>query len=436
LILLLLDIKSVKDNLKNSLVGCGTTGEFFVVLNNLSKNHFEKILIYDKNGLRRKIMQKVKISLMLLCVGLITVLCTHFVLGGRNFDRLTRSVESNLDHLAMLQMFDRYEWTLTENALVLETEKSIPLFFSELDLLGYGGMEQETLHTTFISAYCVVENLVHLTMQLWSRDGELVHWEILTGVAFYDDSGTVDTVFNVDGEFVLMSEMMKATTLDNLFLRRAIRSVANAVSNAVTTVVNTVANVVVNAAATTVNAMVNTAANPAQNSGNMTGSITITVGAGILIFGGLILATLALAQAGVGVISVVDVITDPLVDVLANVERLLITTALLLTMPRGVFFPAMVGGDALGRNGFFMIPTPINEPVAITRMATGGDMGGIATLMMTDAQRVATTVAAMFGRGIALDGPHGTGNAPGFFPHFHVEGRPFPSGHSWFRNFN
>lgn len=167
---------------------------------------------------------------------------TEFIKSKQQINIETRTIVTTINYDALIETFDTYEYTQTEEKITLEAEKRIAIDFSEFDNLSTATSD-ETTNVHYSYEYDIVRNLIYLTVTFTELE-EIVSSDTLIGKAFFDENGNLDAYFDVDGELFLMSEMAELSSIQNLgWFKNIIKKVAVAVVSVV--VVSTVAAVVV-----------------------------------------------------------------------------------------------------------------------------------------------------------------------------------------------
>jgi len=153
-----------------------------------------------------------KLLVAMICVGLVTILCTQFVFGAKppGDTRLTRTVEVGVDHMAMLrQNVDSYILEATDTSVSLEAEKSFPMeMFSRIEKLSLGSLYGQDLQTVFDVYFDLEHNLIFLNAEIIAFN-EVLARKAFLGSAFYGAGGQVDVKFNIDGQYILRARYWK-----------------------------------------------------------------------------------------------------------------------------------------------------------------------------------------------------------------------------------
>jgi len=97
-----------------------------------------------------------------------------------------------------------------EKIIFLEADKRVSLNSSELDNLSLQNDETTNVHYSY--EYDLENNLVYMTITFTELD-EIVETETLVGIPFCEN-GEIDVMFNIDGEMVLMSEMINLSSIN------------------------------------------------------------------------------------------------------------------------------------------------------------------------------------------------------------------------------
>ena len=161
-----------------------------------------------------------KVLLVMLCVGLTAALTGHFVLSPKleNDARMTRTVVVNVDHMTLLRDFDSYTLNKTDNTVSINAKVSLsPNMFSEIERLSLGEIfETKNPRIYFDSFLCIDTYIIYLTATMIDFADEVIV-ETLVGDLFFDSFGNADVLFNIDGEYVLFSEMANFSAVEDMF---------------------------------------------------------------------------------------------------------------------------------------------------------------------------------------------------------------------------
>lgn len=149
--------------------------------------------------------------------------------------RTVSASSSSLDYQSVLNEFEdgilETEGTLT----TFEGYKTLDLAdFAEFDEVSISDMPTSTeARIKYNFSYDAENGLVTLSAQMENALGEISVDEIY-GVAFYNEQGEIDAVLDLDGEYMLLSEMQELGLIQNCgWFRNLFRKVAIAVATVV-----------------------------------------------------------------------------------------------------------------------------------------------------------------------------------------------------------
>jgi len=191
---------------------------------------------------RKGRFKKLKVLMVMLCIGMSAVLAGHFVLSPRSEGdaRFTRTITHDIDTMALLDnTFDWHEMTVDKNTVQFNGSRLVGRdLFNELDLLSMGVCEEAEGIRILTDARFDAETMrVYLTTTIVDFDGTIVDLDTIIGDAFVTENGDIDAKFDLDGEIVFMSEITGLDAIEGLFLRRLIRAIVVAVVVVVVVVV-------------------------------------------------------------------------------------------------------------------------------------------------------------------------------------------------------
>jgi len=159
---------------------------------------------------------------------------------------LVRTIEISkeaTDYQSILNDFDDAKLDTSGSLTTFEGNKKISMAdLQELDNLSSEDLPQEEISVTYNFSYDYETNIVTLTAKSTSAD-VVVEVDEIQGVAFYNEDNELDALLEVDGEYILLSEMQDAGLIQNcgwfsnLFKKIVVAVVAVVVVSAVAAVV-------------------------------------------------------------------------------------------------------------------------------------------------------------------------------------------------------
>jgi hypothetical protein len=354
-------------------------------------------------------MNKTKYYLMSLCLMLCAVIIGHFAfskIGIHSTDeKVTRTVETKIDYNALLETFDSYELTETDNKIYLDAYKRIALDMTELDNLSATVNGENTTNVHYSYEYNSVNNKIYMTVTFTELE-EAVSTETFEGSVFYNEDMTVNAVFYIEGEYITLSELADLGTLQNCGLFSSLLKVVKVVATvvAVTAVVVAVATVVVSTAGTGAVALAGI------------GAATIGVGAGVGVGVASTALTVAVIAAGIAITATfADVWFE---DRLVRVEVL--TDVLRATLAVNRFYLAVGTSDG----GMLISPVPLLD----VNIAANAMKVGMSTYSLDGASAYAVAQKAGNGGTPVYDNAHKIG----YFNHYHTYNRLPKHSHAFF----
>ena len=344
-------------------------------------------------------MKKAKTLIAMLCVGLACTLGFNFIFENKPTDtRLTRTVEVGVDHMMLLQEFDSYTLETTDTSVSLNVASSLPIeMFSEIDLLALGdeidlcGRNPRVYISTY---FCIQSEQIRVTATMVDFAEDVIV-ETIVGNVFFDENGNPDVVFNIDGQLILLSDIVGGAVEDLFFFTKIIVGIV-----VVTKKVGTAAVVTVKVGAPKL-ALIG--GGKAPTTGFAWGaSVGVNAQIAAIIAAGLVITA---------VMTYSDFLRHPDRVALDRVRN---------ELQQNRAFPAKVINGAI-----WVIPIPINNnATAASTTVSMGRQGGT----FTRTQPHANTIARLaFPGGVRLHPPHGFG----FLPHYQCN-LFRTNGHVWF----
>ena len=193
----------------------------------------------------------------------------------------TRTVElkvEQVDYESILNSFDDAVLTQEGSTTYFEGSKTFNLAdFQELDLVSDINVAEKVDFTVKYSyTYDNETNIVTLTASASQDEDELI--DTMIGVAFVNDAGEIDAIFDCDGEYILLSELQDAGMIENCgWFKNICKKVTSAVKKVTNTVVGKVGAVLTVAVPAVIGVVCAVAAAPVV----ATVAIGALVGAGI-----------------------------------------------------------------------------------------------------------------------------------------------------------
>ena len=167
--------------------------------------------------------KKRNVILVVLILALVCSLtyCLVNYLQARNVSaqEMVRTIDATPNEIDYQSIFDEFE------DAKLETEGTLTKFegvkqisfddFSQLDNLSESDIEEcEKICVKYKFSYDSENNMVTLSAETKSGD-EVIEVEEIQGLAFLNENGEIDALLEVDGEYILLSEMREAGLIQN-----------------------------------------------------------------------------------------------------------------------------------------------------------------------------------------------------------------------------
>jgi hypothetical protein len=163
--------------------------------------------------------------------------------------------DADVDYHEYLNEFDDANLEIANHAAIFSASMTFDAsFFDEIDLVSdeSGG---ETYVTRFLVTYDYYDEVVWLSAVTDTPDGEIV-LDAICGKVFFDENGKADAVFDLEGESVTLSELMKISAIEQVGLFSKIVQAAKAVATVAAQVVQTAVVAVVQTVASVAAAVV------------------------------------------------------------------------------------------------------------------------------------------------------------------------------------
>ncbi len=162
--------------------------------------------------------------------------------GTKEYLQMTRTIEANnqqIDYESVLNQFENSSLETEGSLTTFEGYKSITLQdLLEIDEVSASDIPQEEMTIKYNFTYDKETNMVTLTATLTGETNEPMI-DTISGVAFTNEYGNIDALLDMDGEFILLSEMQNLGMIQNcgwfsrLFKKVAVAVVAVVVVSAV-----------------------------------------------------------------------------------------------------------------------------------------------------------------------------------------------------------
>ncbi len=174
------------------------------------------------------------------------IYCTdNYRITKASTEAITRNIEVSQKEIDYQSIFDEFEDGKLETVDSITTFEGVKTFdladFEELDLVAVSETgETPKLQVKYNYAYDSETNIITLTANLIGDDGEPLI-DTMIGMAFVNEQGKLDAVFDCDGEYILLSELKDADMIENCgWFKNAWKKVKNAVKKVTNTVVGKV----------------------------------------------------------------------------------------------------------------------------------------------------------------------------------------------------
>lgn len=162
------------------------------------------------------------LSLFLVLISICTYCLTNYLQAKYTFAEtvsVVRTIDANSSKIDYQSIFDEFEdskLTTKGSLTTFEGTKSIKLEdFNELDNLSDCDFkEKESISVTYNFSYDTETNIVTLSAE--TKEGNVtVEVEKIEGVAFKTETGDMDALLEVDGDYILLSEMQEMGLIQN-----------------------------------------------------------------------------------------------------------------------------------------------------------------------------------------------------------------------------
>lgn len=207
---------------------------------------------------------------------------TYYQKPDNHKENIIRTIEVGNNIIDCQNIFNSFEepkLEVVENITTFEGIKTFNLKdFDELDLVSDGDIDQAVeMKVKYSYFYDSETNIITLTAKLVDEEGtEII--DTMMGVAFVNDEGNLDAVFDCDGECILLSEIQDLEQIQNCgWFKKALKKVAKAVKKVCKTTVGVVGTVLTVAVPAVVGVVCAVASAPVV----ATVAIGAVVGAGI-----------------------------------------------------------------------------------------------------------------------------------------------------------
>ena len=177
-------------------------------------------------------MRKIFIKISLLICSCFVAICTLCITIGNKDKILTpiRDVElqeQNVDYQSVLENFEG--GMLEQEGYFVTFEGTQQLNLKEyqfLDNLSKFDIESlNNISVLYKFSYDYENDIIYLSATMTNEDAN-IETDTISGSAFLNDNGEIDAVMDIDGEYVLLSEMKKAGMIENCgWFTRLVKSV-------------------------------------------------------------------------------------------------------------------------------------------------------------------------------------------------------------------
>lgn len=165
---------------------------------------------------------KFNISILSICLALtccLTYCLTNYFEAKHTTAAVIRTIDATpneIDYQSILEEFEDAKLDTVGTLTTFEGTKSISLEdFAELDNLSESDIATcEDMTVTYNFSYDSETNIV--TLSATTKNGEnIVEIEEIQGIAFQNEYGNVDALLDIDGDYILLSEMQDVGIIQN-----------------------------------------------------------------------------------------------------------------------------------------------------------------------------------------------------------------------------
>ncbi len=182
-----------------------------------------------------------KIKKILLPLSLLLTFCamlftqSNLVVDQANEIDLVRNVESSeINYDTYFGEFDDYSIVEKNDGLIINVNTNIKISNYEIDNVSYN--ENGKINTSFEVRFDATTNKVYLDCNI-NIDNECIAIETIEGLLVTLDNGTIDTVFNIDDELILLSDLNADMEINSCgWLSSLAKKVTKSVANVCTAV--------------------------------------------------------------------------------------------------------------------------------------------------------------------------------------------------------
>lgn len=196
---------------------------------------------------------KKKLELIMICLCLAFTCCLTYSIGSYLQTRysepvqIIRTIDANSNKIDYQGIFNEFEDSKLETVGTLTTFEGVKPISQE-DLSIFDNLSEsdinlaQNIYVTYKFSYDNATNIATMSA-ITKNDGIIIEVEEIRGNVFTDNYGNVDAVFEIDGNYVLLSEMQDMGIIQNcgwfknLFKKIVVAAVAVVAVAAVTTIV-------------------------------------------------------------------------------------------------------------------------------------------------------------------------------------------------------
>lgn len=180
----------------------------------------------------RGLIKKLSILISVCIIALFAICLTNNNGGNNDADTPIRNVElveNNVDYQNEFSKYENAKLEYSEDRGYVSFSGTINYStdeLSDIDFVSMLGIENDKLSIEYSFDYDVNENLFYLNVVAKNtEDGNIL--DRIVGVPFQNDDGEIDIVFDVEGDFICLSELTENKLLENCgWFSRILKKVA------------------------------------------------------------------------------------------------------------------------------------------------------------------------------------------------------------------
>ena len=131
--------------------------------------------------------------------------------------RTLETSEQEVDYQSILNSYEDAKLSLEGSVTYFEgTKKLDASIFSEIDNLSESDVDEvQAISVKYYYSFDAETSIVTLSAETKNEQGAIIEIEEIYGAAFINEDGNIDALLDIDGDYILLSELQETGMIEN-----------------------------------------------------------------------------------------------------------------------------------------------------------------------------------------------------------------------------